>query len=399
MGLLDKFLSEDDETVVKVMYQEYYHLMAISCMYPNMSTQSWRTYTYIVFPQYIIILSYHIAILFITAFKNSDDLFEMFQDFHLMILLLITLIVFIPFNYYRRTVSKVHRSIANGISNYDEETQSHREVLKEGIFKKKKWLVLLIMLTFTTHVLLFLVVGPTINNIGVEEEDNRIYNSAGVSLNVPFKEWVPYGTDTTLTLVIHLINEIFMSWTVSVIIAGVLVMAFTIAEYIILELNLLSYSLNRMQQRVEFLYEERYGKKRININSLKEDINVSKCFKECIKQNAMHHQKILVMCEQFNEINSLVLFLTHSTGAMIVGVSGALIIFGERVTEALYSINWFQADKDNAMSIQILQIGSQIPLAMKYSTLMDFKYETFTAVMNTSYSYFNLLFAFAQELT
>ncbi|KAK9504896.1 hypothetical protein O3M35_009067 [Rhynocoris fuscipes] len=133
----------------------------------------------------------------------------------------------------------------------------------------------------------------------------------------------------------------------------------------------------------------------------------------------------------YRKLFGLILWLTFEIFAIVIAMSGVLVIkvegkkIGSMILSALfcfaevvvcfyisyccsqisnasedllvtlYSTKWMSLNKNEVQMIKIMMIRSQCPLLMNFMNIMTFDYVTFTYIMNTAYSYFNLLLAFS----
>ncbi|KAK9498424.1 hypothetical protein O3M35_003063 [Rhynocoris fuscipes] len=249
MKYIEKLCAEDGDIVEKTLFNEYWYLPRIS------------------------------------AIKISDDIAEMIKSIHYAFCLFIILCIIIPHNINRIIIARIHRAIAYGLSSYDEETESIRIVLKSDIKKKKRLLIILISIFYPTiTVLISFCKTLDINNTS---EIEIHHHRNGVSYDLPLTQWIPFGERFAfiLQLVILPLNH-------STVICTEL-MYFMVSLTVWLELKLLGISLQRLPERTLNLYNFKHNEKFYNLETINVNEDLRNCYRECLKQNVIHHQKIV----------------------------------------------------------------------------------------------------------
>ncbi|KAK9504900.1 hypothetical protein O3M35_009071 [Rhynocoris fuscipes] len=324
MNILYNLCSEDDEEVDKVIYNEYWYLPRISCFYPKLNTPIWRVLSMIQFLLYISCFVYHIILLIITAIKLKDDQMEMFQSINFVLMILITMYVLLIFITKRRLFSKVHRAIGTGLSNYDEETEIIRKSLRFKIHKKRKLLIKLLFSYFSILTFLVLLVEKHLNTyLGAE----KVVLSPNLPITIWYPSWIPYDTSTVIGLstALFLIN-LLCAFLVFVLCTFNFV-AFIMCEYIAMEVKVLIHSLDRLPERTLHLYRLRHGDNtNVSIETIKENTDLSNCYRDCLKQNVIHHQNINKNFSACRDQLALVIWLTLAVCAVVIAISGVSLI-------------------------------------------------------------------------
>ncbi|KAK9504895.1 hypothetical protein O3M35_009066 [Rhynocoris fuscipes] len=425
---LDNLCSEDGEIVDKVMYDEYKYLLRVSCIYPKLNTSKWRKLSIIQFILYLSCLLYHLIIFIITATKLKHDKTEMFQSLHYLALAFMMTYIIIICNKNRKKNAQIHRGIATGLSgnqNYDEEIKILKKPLVYKLRKKKKMFIQLLLTYFLTLPLIMLLLEKYLNAYSDD------YKEVLLSPNLPLTLWVPYDTNNLIGCSTAIFLMASFCALVAVIACTFDGTIFVICEYLAMEVKLLILSLNRLPERTLNLYRLRHGDNiNVSIETIKENTNLSNCYRDCLKQNIIHHQNIIKKFYLCRKQIGLVLCLTLAMCAVIIAMSGVSLIRGEgkigtrlvsalfcfveilvcfflvnccsQITNAsedlihtLYSTKWMSLNINEVQMIRIMMLRSQIPLLMSYRNITNFDYVTFTSIMNTAYSYFNLLLAFS----
>nr|AQM56101.1 olfactory receptor [Apolygus lucorum] len=79
--------------------------------------------------------------------------------------------------------------------------------------------------------------------------------------------------------------------------------------------------------------------------------------------------------------------------ALVCGQSESVQELGESLHEELYNMNWLDLDTPAKKTIMIMIEQSKRPLVLTAAGLQPLNWEAFTRVMNTAYTYVNLLLA------
>ncbi|KAK9504902.1 hypothetical protein O3M35_009073 [Rhynocoris fuscipes] len=289
MKFLDNLCSEDDEIVDEVMYNEYWYLPRISCIYSKMDTPKWRALSAIQHIFYLSCVFYHIILFSITAVKLQNDKVEMFQALNYLSIFVVPPYTLILFSKNRKKLAEIHRGIATGLSNYDEETELLRKSLVLEVEKKRKIFMPMLLCYFTGGLSIFLPLEKYLNSYS---GDNK--QVIKLSPNMPINLWVPYDTNSQ----IGWSTALFLFTTlcaihVLVITTGI-ILFFVMCEYIAMEVRFLIHSLNRLPERTLHLYRLRHGDNtNVSIETMKENTNLSNCYRDCLKKNIIHHQNII----------------------------------------------------------------------------------------------------------
>ncbi|KAK9504903.1 hypothetical protein O3M35_009074 [Rhynocoris fuscipes] len=408
MKFLDNLCSEDDEIVDKVMYNEYWYLTRITCLYPKLNTPKWRTLTLFQFILYTSGYLYHGTLFAVSVSKLNDHKMEMFQTLHYFLIFFISAYIFILFNKDRRKYTDIHRWFGKGLYDYDEESEILRKSLRCRVQKRKKILMQMLLSYYTILGILVLCMEKYLNSYF---GDDKVV----LSPNLPLTLWVPYDTNSLIgcSITLFLLFIIACVVVLTCITSGV--SAFIICEYLSLELKLLIHSLNRLPERTLHLYRLRHGDNtNVSIETIKENKDLSNCYRDCLKQNIIHHQNIIKMFCTFRKQQGLFLGLTFMICALIIAFSGVSIVqsegkVGTRVLSALlcfaeiivcyffshccsqisnasenliitlYSTKWMSLNKNEVQMIRIMMIRSQCPLLMNYRKIINIDNVTFSS--------------------
>ncbi|XP_073984030.1 odorant receptor 85c-like isoform X4 [Rhodnius prolixus] len=194
-------------------------------------------------------------------------------------------------------------------------------------------------------------------------------------------------------------------------------------------------ALNRLPERAAIMYQKIYGKKcNGKITEYHENPSLQHCYNECIKQNIKHHIRIIRLINDMNTFWNYTLMIFFFVSTISMAFSGILIMFGDgKITTlvnalvmgfteifdvfyicwcgksisdasellymALYDTKWINANKESAKFILIMMAMTKNPYEIYFNSInkLPANFETFANLINTAYSYFNLLYAFRED--
>ncbi|KAK9512345.1 hypothetical protein O3M35_000792 [Rhynocoris fuscipes] len=405
--------------------------MQLACVYPDLRTGV-RKYTSIVhFILMSLVGAYALLICSSTVVLIPEDILIASQGVHFDCLQIICFSILLTACKSRRKFADVHRVIGIGPVEYDEETKNGMKGIKDKLSIRKKYLLISIIVYLAFAGLVTAILAPIIDSLlsgGIKKD---IYSPGGVSLNLPIPLWSPFGSHTNLGYVLSAIMEIACAFEVTVVIVAGDVTLLVMTQYLTMELLLLTLALKKLPDRTIRLYKSRYNvepNQIINISELRKNENLRKCYAYCLRESAVHHQKIIKAFAGVNQYLSIPTFLGCFSGSIVIAISGIAIIFGngeigslitafilgfgeilnmlllswcgeqigdanEKFIMALYSTKWYYTPKEEAKTLQIMMTRSLRPLTLFAGGIVPLNFETFSNVMNSAYSYFNLVYA------
>ncbi|KAK9512520.1 hypothetical protein O3M35_000923 [Rhynocoris fuscipes] len=335
--------------------------------------------------------------------------------------------VLVALNMKRKNTAILHRYMAKGLSEYDSETENYRNKSNEEIKNKKNKLMILILIGYITLAIFFFIAAPLINAY-LSDNSDRKKSEYGVTMNLPVPQWISFGTDTLITYSTALCMQMMVGGIGVVFYFTGDVLFFNCSLKIASEIDLLIISIERLPERTLSLYRTMHDNRNVCFSKIRENTDLLNCYKECLKQNVKHQQHIIKMFNSFFTVTGPSMFFILSIESILIGLSATIFVLAkgnyrgrislsgfcsfeilnvffvcwnadqiysasQKLSMSLYSANWPLVDKSNARTILCMMIGSKEPLVMNYLNLMKINYETFTLVMNSAYSYLNILFA------
>ncbi|KAF6215070.1 hypothetical protein GE061_009819 [Apolygus lucorum] len=253
------------------------------------------------------------------------------------------------------------------------------------------------------------------------------YSEHGVNMNLPIGIWYPIETHEGLMHVLAVLGQLITGGNVALTLGTLEAMLFRVAQAIIFEFKVLQYSLETVFSRARRVYLKRHPGSGGNEVHHKNP-EFQKCVTHCIKECIIHHHKILSVLKGFENLIKWPVALAYGIGTGSIGVclvsvllakeSGnyeniilfglltvvevlnmfMLSIIGELITsetkslrDALYFIEWHKLNGVNRRMLLNFQVGVNEPVIMYAGGLVALCMDTFSSIMNSSYSFFNLM--------
>ncbi|BES96423.1 Odorant receptor [Nesidiocoris tenuis] len=367
------------------------------------------------------------VMLTISAYKMSDDFEDFSGEANLGFLSILSFIFVCNQNYYRRELILLHHMIGKGFHDYKEPQYSPEELEKYKQYLNKLYLALMILACYVVFIaLLVIFICPYIDRqLGFGWDD--AYDQYGVNRQLPVPLWTPFASDSGLgywsTLVLI---ECFGGAMFTLSIGGTALLFTGISGGILLEQKLLILSIQNLDKRAKRRYKMLVGADEVNKNKFGEDPLYQKCIEYCLQQNVIHHHCILRYYEVYQQVGTVPLLASFAIETIAIAMSmirlnegsakwGANIAFGciaiaemanmimlcvlgEQTTtlgldmnQSLYFSKWYRFNKKNRMILLQFLIETRNPLRVGSLGLVGCNMEQFSQVMNSAYSFFNLL--------
>ncbi|KAK9512344.1 hypothetical protein O3M35_000791 [Rhynocoris fuscipes] len=381
--------SEDEDFIYITLHREYWYLTQLAGVFPDLR-KGVRKYISIV---HLILMSlsaaYALIICSSTVVLIAEDILIASQALHFDCLQIICISILLTACKSRRKFADVHRVIGIGPVEYDEETKNGMKGIKERMRIRKKYLLISISIYMTFAGFLTAILGPFIDSLmrgGIKKD---IYSPRGVSLNLPLPLWSPFGSHTNLGYILSITMEMVCACEITVIVVAGDVTFLVMTQYLTMELLLLTLALKRLPDRTIRLYKSRYNvepNQIINISELRENEDLRKCYAYCLRESAVHHQKIIKAFAGINKLLSLPVFITYFSGSIVIAISGIAMILNEKFIMALYSTKWYYTSKVEARTLQIMMTRSQRPLTLYGGGIVPLNFETFSNMNNNESS-------------
>ncbi|KAE8573460.1 odorant receptor 49a-like [Halyomorpha halys] len=423
--------SEANRLVDAYIRKHYYHLLQISCIYPNMDGRI-RILSIIQLLIYILILVHELVILIkstIVAYGFNMVLFS--QNVHFCLLNQISLIVIGNFIWKNSSMFRLHKLLSYDFYDYQEPGVIGEELLRSTMKTERRRLTLIPFgAVLTTGVVM--IISPIVDYKAGTFDFNRNAPMFDYHLPLPYLKH-PYYVGDGFGFYFAIFGQMAHGFVLSAVIGVGGLLFINISENICLQLELLNNSLDNIESRIEHLYSRKFRRmNRKSVKSLRYDSRYAYCYTNCLRKNVEHHQVILKAFKIFEDIASLPIGSSYFTGTIVIALSlvstgsgkelpgttiasillctievSYMFLFsaiGQRFIDLstelrykMYNTRWYMCSNEIKRSLMIFEEMTLKPMTMTVASIVPANMETFTSVMNAAYSYYNLVMAFYKK--
>nr|APZ81497.1 olfactory receptor 75 [Adelphocoris lineolatus] len=429
-SLLDKFdewAEVEDEDFWKFIWKSYGPLIQISCMFPSYR-RSMLPITLLTFAVHLLLLVPHFLLLVITIYQTIVDwdleLCSLAIHFSLMIFYAIFTLFYVQ--YIRYAYSSQAKAMSTDIGNYI-----------SGRIYEDKWCVRAKEENWQET--LRLLIGPAFLMLGsgavlilpytlktIKGLDNP-YGAGMVNANLPIPAWYPFPTHEGAVHWIAVLYQLVAALSVGVIMMQVLLLFLSNAQRLRFELSVVGYSMTSILKRSMKLHlRANPGLNRDEVDMW--DPKFQSVVESCLRDSLLHHQTILELLSLFTTQTDTLVLLGYSVGTASIGMSlfnilralntqsyESIMLFtimimgetlvmyilsyiGESITSQtsdlrnqLYYSPWNNFDLRNRKIFLNFHTAITEPIVITAGGLIPISLDTFSSIMNTAYSCFNLL--------
>nr|QQP19718.1 olfactory receptor 23 [Tropidothorax elegans] len=420
-------LTAVDEKTEVCMARDYKMLPMIVGIYPYLRLK-YIPLVFIQFASTYLSLILHFYLFFNSTIELLDINFTL-ASFHFQLCLLILFTIFLLTGVVlaRPSMNVLHGEMIYEIFKYERENLDILGRLSSEIAKEKKVLlsVPLTVALAATNVLAF---APVLDNFFGDFRYNGTKLQAR-SWDLPVNMvWHPLTEGSSLGFYVAILLQIHVAVLIVSIVGVAGLMFIQLNQLHCLHLKYLSYNVECLQERAEELYFGLTGKK-LPESELYENATFLRCYKACLKRTFQHHQRILRWTGYFQDLTGIPIGLAYATGTIVIALSllsiktgisfpgtylssillclgeigfmALLSFLGQRITDLsedlrfkLYSTKWYNCDKSINLQLEIFQEVTLRPLKLVGFGLITASNDTFSNVMNSAYTYYNLIMAF-----
>nr|WVD93615.1 odorant receptor 2 [Graphosoma rubrolineatum] len=323
----------------------------------------------------------------------------------------------------RSTVSRLHRLILQDFFDYNEELEDKKKKLWDEMMKEKKWHIFYII-TIGVAVSIVLILIPNVNHqFGTFQYNSTVHN---VNFDLPVPLGYPFLGNEPLKLLTGSLLSFLSGFSFTLTNCAKSLMIINCNLHLQMQLKFLLYQIENIEYRAGRLHMQLYGVQPKNTGLKLYDAEFMKCYDICLRRSVQHHQIIVRAAEEFNEVFSFFVFFFYLTGAADIAMVllstsateefpgntiGAVVMcavevgfvflfahMGQRITdlsvelrEVIYNMPWYRCDQGIKRTMRILQIATLKPLSFSYYDLLHINYDSFATVINSAYSYYNLV--------
>ncbi|KAF6208096.1 hypothetical protein GE061_016546 [Apolygus lucorum] len=254
-----------------------------------------------------------------------------------------------------------------------------------------------------------------------------LYNSREVNMKLPIPLWYPFPTHEGILSIMAVLGQFMAAGGLSAVIMTLDLIIFRATQAMIFEYKVLRYAIDTLVPRAKRLYAQEYPMMDLESVKMSDDafqICIGKCLRACV----IHHQYINRLLNLYKVMLKWPGFMAYGFGTAVIGLSLINIlsakqngdyenivlffglsmaevlnmlmmsVFGELISteskelrQELYFIEWHNLNTFNRKLMLGFQMGLNNPVIVKVGGLVTVSLETFSSIMNTSYSFFNLV--------
>ncbi|BES91342.1 7tm Odorant receptor [Nesidiocoris tenuis] len=417
---IERWMSNEDEELWKTFSDLYGPLYWLSTLFPSWVPAK-RVRTVGLLVAYWVTFAIHLYLLTQSILLISDDMELASLNFHYWIIFIFAIVCLFMMNKNRGMLADIHRMMATDLGRYRSRQIYTEERPLKLIAEKRRQTI---MFLFLPGLVLCLAGGvlllPYIQKINTEVKYNN-----GVNLNLPIAAWYPFSTERGIQHYVAIMGQLLTGFFMSTVIATLELTLFRIIQQLIFEFKVLRYSVVTVFKSAKMLYDQTYsGQEKFETSNEKFQLCIGECMKECI----VHHSEISKMLSGFEQLVKWPAAMAYFCGTGVIGLSliniqsakesenfenvvlfstlamaevlnmFILSMFGEAITteskilrDDLYILQWHKLDVRNRKIFLNFQVGITNPVIVKAGGLVDMSMDTFSSIINTSYSFFNLL--------
>ncbi|KAF6201749.1 hypothetical protein GE061_004144 [Apolygus lucorum] len=253
------------------------------------------------------------------------------------------------------------------------------------------------------------------------------YNERGANMKLPIPAWYPFPTHEGILSLLAVLGQFMAAGGLATTVATLDIVVFRLTQSLLFEYQVLRYALETLMPRAKRLYTLKYpaeDMRKLRTN----DEAFQRCIGKCLEDCVIHHQDIIKLIKDYKTLVKWPGFMAYGFGTGVIGLSLVnmlsakeqgryedivlffllalaevlnmfmLSTFGESITteskelrEQLYFIDWHLLNTSNRKLVLNFQIGVTHPVIIKVGGLVNVSLDTFSSIMNTSYSFFNLM--------
>ncbi|KAK9508298.1 hypothetical protein O3M35_007999 [Rhynocoris fuscipes] len=371
----------------------------------------------------VITFVWHLILFVFTMPLILNEPHLIIRNVHFTLFISFSLTMFIWFTYQRNRVIRSHWQITNGFHKYGKEGDLVTAKLVKD-FRRTYIVSLSILPVIICSSAVFMFFSTAIDQATgappLEDPGN------GVDVFLPLVLWYPW--DVKRWHLFQLAHELLLALYVGIIISTSDLIFVNLVYTVCIQLNLLLLSVKKIEQRSLRKFKELYPTEKPIVNYDDEKFMI--CYEICLRKNIEHHQNLSRFFSYIVPLGDLPIFCAFGMEAIVLGMSaldlvtggeriGDMILnimlccaevanmavlcwYGQRVInlsmevhDAMYSTKWYLCKREVTNVMKIVQVRTLKPWVVM-GGIWPCNLASFQAVMNTAYSYFNLLVAFRE---
>nr|AXX83031.1 odorant receptor [Yemma signatus] len=350
--------------------------------------------------------------------------------FQLYMLIQFSLLLLLFIEPKRRVFRRLSKEMITEFFTYTDEDHSEllRKLRTDLWTEKKMFLLLPALLCFigASCMLLCPYLDSQFGDMGFNTTEVGVFTDTPIPAIYPFS--ITKENRSFYFYVLTLLQAYSAVFVVSLIASGTLICITFVFEYN-LHLSYLIACLDNLEERATGHFSRTWAEGRPGrVDLLYADPRFQASFKKCLKKNFSHHQKLLEWISLVQDLFKWPVGFAYSTGTVVIalsllstktgtslpgtafisfmmcileiGIMGMISILGQRVTDlnedlrrSVYNMKWYFNNSNIKSDITIFQEMSLRPVELKGFGLVTCNLETFSNVINSAYSYYNLIMA------
>nr|QCQ78514.1 olfactory receptor protein 69 [Apolygus lucorum] len=425
---MDKWEKDEQEDVMKLFKEKYGPLIQLALIFPSWKSSS-RSSTIMIFVLHSVVLLFHWMLIMISIKRSleSEWNFEMLTIWiHFAFIVFFVFIVIFCVNNQRSTYFRQYQIMSNDIGHHRGADGSIYET--DGCISEAENIKREMLLYMIIPVLIFLfastVYGLPYISKWLEGMENP-YTLAMVNMNLPVPAWYPFPTHAGLGHFTAMAGQALVALSVGVVLITIILLFLTNALRIKFEFRVICYALQTLFTRSTTLFLQMQHDMKDIGNS---EHSYQRVIGSCLVDIVVHHRAVSELISIFEKQVFFTCALGYMVGTIGVGLSlvnileamkvgnyvsvltfsmmasmETLLMFtisqiGETITEEsvklrhqVYDIEWHKLDTQNRKILLIFQTAITEPIIVKAGGVINMCLDTFSNIMNMSYSFFNLM--------
>ncbi|KAF6214448.1 hypothetical protein GE061_009191 [Apolygus lucorum] len=425
LKFIDELAEEEDDELIEVLKNEYGHFLFLAMIFPRWK-KPLASFGLVLFYLSTIVL-HHAMLSYAVYLSLLEHNWEQVSFLtHLVILLSFAIFQPVNFNWVRRVVAHVHRTLAKDVGIYCSGRIYDDPVciaFREKIRLEKKFYMTMSAFCLMMGGILWsgLYISKSFSDI------EQSYSSSGLSLKLPLALYYPFPTDRGVLHYVILGSQLLVCLVIGFL--------YLICEVLLINLFLkIKYELQVIGYAIDSLVSRSINAVGVNENNQQKDILViedtklQRSVEKCLKETIVHYQKILGLLLIARANLDAPLAIVMMLGLLVIGISllnmlaalkanyiGMFLTFGMLVCaeiqaqllvcllgssiteqadilrEKLYSIEWYCFDMKNRRILLNFQACFTKSFVVTAGGIAEINMVTFSWILRAAYRFFNLM--------
>nr|APZ81460.1 olfactory receptor 38 [Adelphocoris lineolatus] len=446
LRFIQNLAAEEDEEFLNLLRKDYWIFLHASMVLPT-----WKhpIVSFCLFFHHATCLFMHFVIfsysMYLLLQEGNLEVFSLVLHYNVILSFAVFLVVYC--NYMRKELVRLHKIFVTDIGIYRNGRIYSDKWCTDmyKIIQLEKYYFLMIPGLMAAMGGLVCVVPYVFKSlVGIEHP----YSSTGLSMTLPVPAWYPFPTHEGIWHLVVMLGQFQACGLTAFLIVNCQYMLLNITSKLKYEIRVIGHSLDTLLTRSQTFHDritsihhgqhkpvtvailqtvEHHGKKRDVLTSI-DDEGFQRFIGEEFKDSISHHQTIAAFLSEFQSFGSVPLAAALLLGVVVIAMSLYNILMGMRVddmgiivtfslviiTETLamyvvtalgasltdelellrstaYFMSWEELDKGNRKIFLNFFTVITEPFALKAAGITDLNMETFSSLLNSAYSFFNIM--------